>query len=129
MRTLVIIAGVTAMLMFLGCVVACQAVVGSDEIQSKPEWSMLQNLEFQYRDRSIGSEPIFVRRNGYCAIGVPSKVGGNTVWLLADAKHEPLVKYLPEVDHEITASQFNAIEAECALSVAVREHLKRRVNG
>lgn len=96
---------------------------GSDELQSKPEWSVLQNLEFRYRTNPIASRLLIEKQDAHCAVGIVSADGQSRVWLLLNAAHEPLVKKLPELEYWLSEAEFTKILGACKINEQVRSEL------
>ncbi len=125
MRTIIL----SLILMLAGCGNGNDA---GKELEAKSEYSVLQGLEYDYRQREQ-DKPYVVEKNafssGYDLIGVPK--GGSKqgyVWLIANPSSAPAIKQMPkEADFSINKDDFAAIEKSALLTPAVRSYLAAHV--
>jgi hypothetical protein len=110
---LLAVAGVLLLLAILvpvGFLVA--SVFYNPELRAKPEWSELQGVEFEWRDKSIESFPFFQQRDGYSAVCVLASDGKQKIWILLNPKVEPFYKQMPGVgDYRLTVGDLKKIVA------------------
>lgn len=99
-------------------------VKGSDELQSKPERSFLQNFEFYYRKHPVDDKLIIEKRPPYCAVGITASDGHSRMWVLLTAKNKPLVKKLPDVDYRVSQQEIDRLSSECSVSNEVAAELR-----
>ena len=109
-----------------GSIVASAQSENVDELRSKPEWSYLQRLEFQYRADQVAG--LIVEKNkDYCAVGIPALNKNSRVWMLLNAKYRPLVKKLPDIEYRLAGDNLADILKSCAVSDTVRGELERHM--
>ncbi len=99
-------------------------VRGSDELQSKPEWSFLQNFEYYYRQHPVNDTLIIEKKSPYCAAGMIASDGHSRMWVLLAAKNKPLVKKLPDLDYRVTQRDIDRLSSECSVSNEVAAELR-----
>jgi len=83
-------------LIILGIIYFNNYISNSDDIQSKREWSILQELEYKYRDNSLTQRCIIENIQEYYAVGTMSDDSKSRVWLLLNPKYKPYIKFLPK---------------------------------
>jgi hypothetical protein len=97
---------------------------GSDEIQARSEWSVLQNLEVRYRKYPTDRAVLLDKQPPYCAAGVVALDGHARVWILLDAKTKPLLKKLPDLNYRLSGGDMSEILRTCPVSNDVRIELQ-----
>lgn len=100
---------------------------GSDEIQARAEWSVLQNLELRYRKNPSDLAIVIDKQPPYCAVGILSVDGHARIWLLLDGKTKPALKKLSSLDYRVSSSDLAAIFRACPVSNDVRSELHSHV--
>ena len=100
---------------------------GSDEIQARSEWSVLQNLEVRYRKNPTDRAVVIEKQPPYCAAGVVALDGHARVWILLDAKTKPALKKLPDLNYRLSDSELSEILRICPISGDVRIELQHHV--
>jgi hypothetical protein len=100
---------------------------GSDEIQARSEWSVLQNLEVRYRKYPTDRAVLLDKQPPYCAAGVVALDGHARVWILLDAKTKPLLKKLPDLNYRLSGDDMSEILRACPVSNEVRIELQSHV--
>jgi hypothetical protein len=100
---------------------------GENELFSKGEWSILQSVEYQYRDSSSGDHLLLIEQSGKHLAGVLSTQGGQRLWILLDPDHKPFVKQLPKGDYHINSTEFQRIIAFGEIHPEVQSALKKSV--
>lgn len=102
---------------------------GSDEIQARSEWSVLQNLEVRYRKYPTDRAVLLDKQPPYCAAGVVALDGHARVWILLDAKTKPLLKKLPDLNYRLSGDDLLEILRACPVSNDVRIELQSHITG
>jgi hypothetical protein len=102
---------------------------GSDEIQARSEWSVLQNLEVRYRTYPTDRAVLLDKQPPYCAAGVVALEGHARVWILLDAETKPLLKKLPDLNYRLSDDEMAEILRACPVSKEVRIELQNHVAG
>jgi hypothetical protein len=100
---------------------------GSDEIQARPEWSVLQNLEVRYRKNPTDRAVVIEKQPPYCAAGIVALDGHARVWILLDAKSKPLLKKLSDLNYRLSGSDLSEILRACPVSNDARIELQSHV--
>jgi hypothetical protein len=115
----VLVANAAVILMWL-----YNSITNDPELANKPEWSVLQAVEIQYRDKS--SPDLVIERIGkYEMIGVKSLNGPSKVWILADPQFSPKVKIMPPNSKiRISSGDFEKIKNSTKLNEETELFLK-----
>lgn len=100
---------------------------GSDEIQARSEWSILQNLETRYRKTPTERTVLIEKQQGSCAAGIVAVEGNARVWILLDAKTKPPLKKLSNLNYHLSSSELTDILRACPVSNDVRSELRSHV--
>jgi len=109
---------------------ACVSVVAwriwtSDELRSKHEWSVLQNLEV--RHRSSRENLIIQTPERHCAIGVLSENRERRAWILLGGESIPVIKELdPPTAFSLSFVEHSRILRTCDLNAAALDFLAQR---
>jgi hypothetical protein len=122
-----VVALLIVVLLFVWLIVSI--LKGSDEIQARSEWSVLQNLEVRYRKYPTDRAVLLDKQPPYCAAGVVALDGHARVWILLDAKTKPLLKKLPDLNYRLSGDDMSEILRACPVSNDVRIELQSHVAG
>ena len=97
----------------------------SDLVQTKKELTMLQHLEFEYRDSKFTDIKFINNEVGefFCIKGI----NGNRIWVLANPKSSPYYKQMPVADYSVSKIEFSHIKNEVNLSETVQLVLKSHI--
>jgi len=118
--------GVTgAFLTILGWKI-CHGVVFSEELASKVEWSIVQSVEFQYRDGNERRIKI-VKVDDYALAGVPVSATGRKIWVMLNSRNPPYYKQLPKGDFSLSKEDLKLILASGVVSSTVENCLESHV--
>jgi hypothetical protein len=98
---------------------------GENELLSKHDWSVLQSVEYRYRESPSGEHLLLVEQWGKHFAGVLSTQGSQRIWILLDPDHRPFVKQLPKGDYHINSTEFERISAFSKLHPEVQSALKQ----
>lgn len=103
---------------------ACQGRedVALDEMGSKPEYSVLQGLEYEWRGKTIAA-PEIRTVGGYEVLGVPSSDGQGTVWVLLRPEAKPLFKVSSSADFVVPRQLVDSLAASGRMSPNVQAQL------
>lgn len=113
--------------MFLAALtVAACAQDGNDELRSAPEWSVLQNLEVRYRGQT-GLPVIVEKQERHCAAGIWAADRSTRVWILLDARYQPLVKKLPDGKYDLNRDGLKQILDTCQPTAKVLAELQNHL--
>jgi hypothetical protein len=109
----------------------CRSQARNDELANKPEYSVLQAYEYQYRDVK-NDKPYLVFKNALktgatvVAFPIKSKPTGYVV-MLAQAKYLPKVKAMPDTDFVVTQGALKEVRAATSLSNEVEQFIAAHV--
>lgn len=98
----------------------------SSELASKPEWSILQSVEQEYRDQTFKT-PGVLRKQGYKLLGVQGREGRH-VWILLNPKSSPFYKQMPQGPYDIDSELVKMIRSSGDASETVLECLSSHVS-
>jgi hypothetical protein len=100
---------------------------GQEDGSDKREWSILQNLEVEYRGEIIDS-PEIRKVAEYFVISVPHHESGKRLWIMADPKSPPFYKQMPSGNYWLTKEQIEDIRIQAnpitTVLGALESHLK-----
>lgn len=111
-----------AVLVSVGFVVA--GIFTSSELGSLTEWSALQVVESEWRDKSISSFPFFQQRDGFITVCVLATDGKQKLWILLNPRFEPFYKQMPgDGDYRLTVDDLKKIAAFGSVQPQTMERL------
>jgi hypothetical protein len=122
-----VVAAVLFVVMLLVTWFIVSILKGSDEIQARPEWSVLQNLEVRYRKSPTDRGVVIEKQPPYCAAGIIALDGHARVWILLEAKTKPLLKKLPDLNYRLSGRDLSEILRACPVSSDARIELQNHV--
>lgn len=108
----------------LACGVVCSSCGGPESPAAKHESSVLETLQAQTESKPI-SQLEFQERSGYHFACIPRK--GGRIWVMLDAREEPLYKQMPTGPFELTQQQFEQILETKSVTPTVVECLRSHV--
>lgn len=125
--------------LFLG--VACallggcgsEGAPGSQELESKQEYSVLQSYEYNYRDRG-NSDGVVVEElalgSKFHVVGLPKRgEPKGYIWFIANSDDPKAIQRLPkDGEVEIDLETLGEIQRSQGITRALREHLASRVS-
>jgi hypothetical protein len=97
-----------------------------EELSSKVEWSVVQSVEWQHRDKP-GDKIEIVRMEEYSLVGIPIKDAKRKVWIMLNAKNPPYYKQIPAGNYTLSENEFKTIMASNIVSSTVANCLKSHV--
>ena len=98
-----------------------------NELISKEEVSILQSVEYRYRQSPSGDHLLLIEEWGKHFAGLLSTQGSQRLWILLDPDHKPFVKQLPKGDYHINSTEFEKIAAFAKIHPEVQSALKKSV--
>ena len=120
---------------YSGCSVVLLAIIGAafpvmgdeNELFSKQEVSILQSVEYRYRESPSRDHMLLTEQWGKHFAGVLSTQGSQRLWILLDPDHKPFVKQLPKGDYQINSTEFEKIAVFAKIHPEVQSALKKSV--
>ena len=109
----------------------CHSQAMNDELANKPEYSVLQAYEYQYRDVK-NDKPYLVFKNALktdatvVAFPIKNKTTGYVV-MLAETKTVPKVKAMPDVDFVVSQRAFIEVRSVTPLSKEVEQFIAQHI--
>ena len=97
----------------------------NEELASKPEWSIVQGIEWQNRDKPSNIIE-FEKMDGYSLVGIPVN-SAKKVWIMLDAKNPPYYKQLPAGNYKLSKRDFKAILVSNTVSSTVANCLESHI--
>ena len=102
-------------------------ISGCDEIGSKSEYSILQNIELQNRQNIISK--VELKTSGeYTVAGFRADNDKKNVWILLNAKYAPYYKQIPQNRFSLTAEELEKIRETSNVSSTVIAVLETRIS-
>jgi hypothetical protein len=124
-RPLLILLAVAAVLIICGWLV-CRDIFSNEELASKPEWSAIQIIELQHRDKPSGGIE-FVKVGEYSIVGLPVPDARKEIWIMLNPKHPPYYKQLPDGGYTLSKEDLKKILASGVVSSTVQNCLESHV--
>src|SRR5438067_1145774 len=90
--------------------VAYRALSSNEELASKAEWSVVQSVESQHRDRP-GIKIEVVKFEEYSLVGIPVHGGRKQIWIMLNPRNAPYYKQLPEGNYQLSKEDLKSILA------------------
>lgn len=97
----------------------------SAELASKPEWSALQAVEQEYRDKLFTKPEILYIQDQH-VLGVQGK-DGQRIWILLNPKASPFYKQMPQGPFELSHDLLTQVKMSGHASETVLECLASHV--
>ena len=119
------------LLVFAGCRSQPTNELAKNELDNKPEYSILQAYEYDYRDVK-NDKPYLVFNNALktdatvVAFPIKNKATGYVV-MLAQAKNSPKVKVMPDADFVVTEGALREVRVTTPLSKEVEQFIASHV--
>jgi hypothetical protein len=126
MKRSIFIGLVVAVVLIICSWLVYRATFSNEELASKVEWSIVQSVEWQHRDKP-GDKIEIVRMNEYSLVGIPVKEGREKVWVMLNAKNPPYYKQLTAGNYKLSEQDFKAIVASNIVSSTVANCLESHV--
>jgi hypothetical protein len=115
-----------ALSMAVGFVVkSCSSPELVETFGEKSEWSTLQAIEFQTRNKPL-SEPVVRLVSEREVLGVKGASGAN-IWILLRTESPPFYKQMPEGQYDLPVSLVEKLQHEGRLSYTVGAVLRSHV--
>jgi hypothetical protein len=117
--------------MFLAAV-GCRSQPISDEaaneLANKPDYSILQAYEYDYREIKNDKPYLIIKNADATVVAFPirNRSTGYVV-ILAETKHAPKVKAMPQLDFVVTQDAFADVRTAAPLSKEVEEFIAQHV--
>ena len=116
-----------AILLALIAVSGCStADSGTESFGSKSDWSALQGLEYENRNKTLAA-PVRKTVGDSKILGVPSSDGKKIIWILLNPQASPFYKQMPHGNYSISQSQFDEITHDKSASPTVLEVLASHI--
>jgi hypothetical protein len=100
---------------------------GRETGADKHEWSILQNLEYSFRDKNNIKFSI-IKKYDYSIVMLPNSGDNGAIFIMLNPKSAPFYKQMPNQQFSLTESQFNVIIRDksviSTVEEALRSHLK-----
>jgi hypothetical protein len=108
-RPILIGLGVVAFLVICGCLVY-RGIFSNEELASKPEWSVVQAVASQDRDKP-GGEIEFVKIAEYSLVGIPVHDSRKEIWIMLNPRNPPYYKQIPKGSYTLTKEDLKKVLA------------------
>ncbi len=99
---------------------------GCDELSSKTEYSLLQEVEYSHRESAISGVQLKNIGN-YSVAGFRADSGKKNVWVLLNAEHAPYYKQVPQSRFSLTIMELEKIRETTDVSSTVLAVLETRI--
>lgn len=106
-RRLFIVVAVAIVLAACGWLVY-RVLFSNEELASKVEWSVVQAVEWQHRDKPSDGIDI-VKMNEYSLAGIPVQDGRKKIWIMLNPQNPPYYKQLPRGNYRLSGEDLKRI--------------------
>ena len=115
--------GFISAMFVMGCWLIIHAVLSNEEVASLTEWSDIQAIAVQHRDKPI--ERIEIEKiDGYSFVGIPVRDARKQVWIMLNPRNPPLYKQGPSGNYTLSKEEFKTILASNVVSSSVANCLE-----
>jgi len=90
--------------------VAYRALFLNEELASKAEWSVVQSVESQHRDKLTAKIEV-VKLDEYSLVGIPVHDSRKEIWIMLNPRNPPYYKQLPEGSYTLSKKDLESILA------------------
>ena len=97
-----------------------------EELVSKPEWTTIQIVELQHRDKP-SQEMEFVNTAKYSLVGIQVSDRRKKIWIMLNPRTPPYYKQLPVGNFELSKEDLERVLASGSVSSTVANCLKSHV--
>lgn len=97
-----------------------------DATNSKTEYAVLQNVEYDNRDLII-SNVVIQEYNNYVVAGFRAENKKENVWVLLNSKSSPFYKQIPQSRFSLTTTELNKIKGIQSVTETVVAVLETRI--
>jgi hypothetical protein len=98
----------------------------SEELRSKPEWSVVQMVEWKHRGETNNAIE-FVTVDKYSLVGITAHDPKEKIWIMLNAKNPPYYKQIPAGNYTLSKEEFKTIIASNIISSTVANCLESHV--
>ena len=103
-------------------------VFSGDELASKGEWSIVQAVEWQHRDKPRDKTEV-VKIDDYSLVGIPVDDTRKEIWILLNPRNPPYYKQLPNGTYKLSKEDLKKVLASGVVTSTVANCLESHVNG
>ena len=126
-RPLLIALAVAAFLVICGGLIY-RGIFSNEELASKPEWSIVQAVSSQDRDKP-GNRIEVVKIDEYFVVGIPVHDTRREIWIMLNPRNPPYYKQIPKGDYTLSKEDLKTILASGAVISTVANCLESHVQG
>lgn len=101
-------------------------VSNSDEIQSKREWSILQDM-YNKREYNSSGRKIFIEKYEEYYFARVLSSNDNVSLILLNAKYKPMIKVFPKNDISLSADEFKYILSKGKVNKETESYLDSKI--
>jgi hypothetical protein len=103
-----------------------RGIFSNEELASKPEWSIVQSVESQNRDKP-GDKVEVVKIDEYSLVGIPVNDARKKIWIMLNPRNPPYYKQIPQGSYALSREAFNRVLASGGVSSTVANCLESHV--
>ena len=108
------------------CWLVYRAIFTNEELASKPEWSIVQAVEWRHRDNP-GNKIEVVKVDEYSLVGIPVGDSGKEIWIMLDPRNPPFYKQIPQDTYRLSKEDLKMILASGVVTSTVENCLKSHI--
>lgn len=101
-------------------------IFSNEELASKVEWSIIQAVESQHRDKP-GDKIEIVKMDDYSLVGIPARDTRKEIWIMLNSRNSPFYKQLPQGSYALSKEDLEEILASGVVTSTVKSCLESHV--
>ena len=119
--------GIAAAILFgICCWLVYRAIFSNEELASKPEWSIVQAVEWRHRDNP-GNKLEIVKVDEYSLVGIPVGDSRKEIWIMLNPRNPPYYKQIPEGTYRLSKEDLQMILGSGVVTSTVENCLKSHI--
>jgi hypothetical protein len=114
-----------AVFIFCGWLVY-RGIISNEELASKPEWSIVQAVSSQDRDKP-GNKIELEKIDEYSVVGIPIHDDRKEIWIMLNPRNPPYYKQIPKGNYTLSKEDLKTILASGVVISTVENCLESHV--
>ncbi len=107
----------------IGVWLVYRAIFSNEELASKPEWSIVQAVEWHDRDNP-GNKIEVGKVDEYSLVGIPVHDSRKEIWIMLNPRNPPYYKQIPQGTYKLSKEDLKMILTSGIVSSTVENCLK-----
>jgi hypothetical protein len=111
---------------FVGGWLIVRSLRSNEELASKSEWSVVQAVESQHRDKP-GNKIEVVKMDRHSLVGIPVNDTRKEIWIMLNPQNPPYYKQIPQGAYTLSRDDLKNVLASNGVNSTVANCLKSHV--